>query len=78
MTKPEYSSEVEDVHKQSYQCLRCQVPMIFGGKKRFHEGTRAWGFLLSDLGELFVNREEYLIYGCPKCGKIEFFGEMKE
>lgn len=42
------------------------------------EGTRTWGFVIGDLGELFVGREEYKIYVCPKCSKIEFFGELKD
>ena len=55
------------------KCLRCEIPMTFGGTKKFHEGTRQWGFWLGDLGELFVNREEYNIYLCPKCGKVEMY-----
>jgi Zn finger protein HypA/HybF involved in hydrogenase expression len=41
------------------------------GTKSFHEGTR-WGFL-GDLGELFVNRERFDVYRCPRCGSVEFF-----
>ena len=54
-------------------CLRCTTPMRFGGRKRFHEGTRAWPLLFGDLGELFVNRELFEVYACPNCGKVEFF-----
>jgi hypothetical protein len=39
--------------------------------RNFHEGTR-WG-LLGELGELFVNRESFDIYVCPRCGRVEFF-----
>jgi len=41
------------------------------GQKRFHEGAR-WGFF-GGLGELFVNRERFDVYVCPRCGRVEFF-----
>jgi hypothetical protein len=47
--------------------------MRYAGVKKFHEGSRAWGFCLSDLGELFTHREEYDLYVCPHCGRIEMF-----
>lgn len=43
------------------------------GTKKFHEGTRGWGFFLGDLGELFTNREHFDVYVCPRCGKVELF-----
>src|SRR5207247_1213191 len=43
----------------------------FVGTKRFHEGGR-WG-VLGDLGELFVKRERFDVYVCPRCGRVEFF-----
>ena len=52
-------------------CSSCKVSLAYAGTKKFHEGTR-WG-LLGDLGELFVNKETYDVYFCPKCGKVEFF-----
>jgi hypothetical protein len=54
-------------------CTRCQVPLQYSGTKKFHEGSRGWGFFLGDLGELFTNREHFDIYVCPKCGRVEFF-----
>jgi predicted RNA-binding Zn-ribbon protein involved in translation (DUF1610 family) len=30
-------------------------------------------FLLGELGELFVHREEFDLYACPSCGKVELF-----
>jgi hypothetical protein len=45
--------------------------MTYRGTKNFHEGTR-WG-LLGDIGELFVNKETFDVYHCPKCGRVEFF-----
>jgi len=52
-------------------CLRCDVPMLFSGNFRFHEGSRIGA--LGNLFELFVNRETFDLYICPKCGKVEFF-----
>ena len=54
-------------------CVRCDTPLRFLGTKRFHEGTRQFGFWLGDLGELFVHREAYDVYACPACGKVELF-----
>jgi hypothetical protein len=53
------------------QCLRCGTLLAFAGTREFHEGTR-WGFL-GDWWELFVNKEAFDVYFCPRCGKIEFF-----
>lgn len=61
-----------DQLKRQITCLRCKdVPMHFTGNYKFHEGTRfgAMGNLL----ELFVNKETFDLYVCPKCGKVEFF-----
>ena len=58
-------------------CTRCDGTLIFAGEKDFHEGTRAWGFLLGDLGELFTNQEKIEMYVCELCGYIEFFAPAK-
>ena len=60
---------------RSLACLRCSAAMTFAGRKRFHEGTRAWPFLLGEIGELLVHRESFDLYACPSCGKIELFLE---
>lgn len=52
-------------------CLRCPGTLEHLGTRRFHEGTN-WG-VLGELGELFVKREQFDIYACPRCGKVEFF-----
>jgi hypothetical protein len=57
---------------RSIECLRCKNELKYLGRKSFHEGKK-WGFWLGDLGELFVNREHFETYACPKCGHIEFF-----
>lgn len=53
------------------RCPRCITDLDFVGTKRFHEGTK-WG-LIGELGEIFVNRESFDIYVCPRCGRVEFF-----
>lgn len=56
-------------------CLRCETSMIFSGNHRFHEGTKLG--VLGNLFELFVNRESFDLYLCPKCGKVEFFAPLR-
>jgi predicted RNA-binding Zn-ribbon protein involved in translation (DUF1610 family) len=53
------------------KCSSCNLPLNFAGTKRFHEGAR-WG-AFGDLGELFVNKEQFDVYFCPQCGKVDFF-----
>ena len=55
----------------SLLCARCNTALDFVGTKRLHEGGR-WG-VLGDLGELFVKRERFDVYVCPRCGRVEFF-----
>lgn len=58
--------------KRQINCLRCtDVPMHFAGNYRFHEGTRFGA--IGNIFELFVNKETFDLYVCPKCGKVEFF-----
>ena len=52
-------------------CLRCDVPMIYSGNYKFHEGAKLGA--LGNLFEIFLNRESFDLYLCPKCGKVEFF-----
>ena len=63
--------EKPDPNTRELFCLRCNVNLYYSGVYRFHEGMRL-GFL-GDFLELFVNRESFEIYICPKCGKVEFF-----
>jgi hypothetical protein len=55
------------------QCLRCENELTYVGEKDFHEGTRSWGFILGDLGELLTNQETIEMYYCRYCGHVEFF-----
>lgn len=52
-------------------CLRCDVQMGYQGSFKFHEGARIGVF--GDLFEIFQNRERFILYVCPNCGKVEFF-----
>ena len=52
-------------------CLRCETKLIYSGVYSFHEG-KLFG-VLGNFFELFVNKEKFEIYVCPKCGKVEFF-----
>lgn len=52
-------------------CPRCETPLEFVGTRDFHEGTR-WG-ALGELGELFVNKQRFDVYACPRCGRVELF-----
>ena len=53
------------------KCPRCTRTLDYVGRKRFHEGTN-WG-LFGELGELFVKREHFDVYVCPRCGRVEMF-----
>ncbi len=52
-------------------CARCQQPLHYVGRKRFHEGAN-WG-VFGEIGELFVKREHFDVYVCQRCGQVEFF-----
>ncbi len=54
-------------------CPRCDHGLEYVGTKKFHEGTRGWAFFFGELGELFVNREHFDVYVCPRCGRVELF-----
>jgi predicted RNA-binding Zn-ribbon protein involved in translation (DUF1610 family) len=62
---------MEDQHPMT--CARCNRELQYAGTKRFHEGSRGWGFFLGDMGELFTNRESFDVYVCPRCGRVELF-----
>jgi hypothetical protein len=53
------------------RCPTCELALVYVGTRDFHEGTR-WG-VLGELGELFVNKEHFDVYSCPRCGRVEFF-----
>jgi hypothetical protein len=49
--RDETSGEAAEFDEGAW-CTRCEGRLIFLGRKDFHEGTRAWGFVFGDLGEL--------------------------
>lgn len=54
-------------------CPRCYTALDHVGTRSFHEGSQAAPFLFGGLGELFVNREHFDVYICPRCGRVELF-----
>ena len=53
------------------QCARCSRTLEYQGTRKFHEGAN-WG-VLGELGEIFVSRQRFDVYVCPRCGRVEFF-----
>ena len=51
---------------------RCQTPMQFVRRMRFHEGSQ-WHGVFLDAGHLLGNRESFDVHACPHCGKVEFY-----
>lgn len=70
-TAPQASDLPEEREKNPINCVRCNRKLDYMGTKAFHEGRR-WG-ALGDIGELFVNKETFDVYCCPRCGRVEFF-----
>lgn len=63
---------VDVAGSRALDCLRCQQPMQYLRRMKFHEGSRLPGVVV-DLGHLLQNRETFDIYACTQCGKLEFF-----
>jgi hypothetical protein len=61
----------EPIERHPIYCARCEQALTYMGTKAFHEGAR-WG-ALGDIGELFVHKEKFDVYCCPRCGRVEFF-----
>ena len=53
------------------KCPRCETDLQYKGTKEFHEGPG--GGFFGDWEELFMNKERFDIYVCPRCGRVEFF-----
>lgn len=56
---------------QDIDCLRCKIPMKYGGDFKFHEGPNTSP--LGGLYEFLQNNDHFDLYVCPNCGKVEFF-----
>ncbi|MCW3787452.1 hypothetical protein [Plebeiibacterium sediminum] len=68
--------DIQDLNKNKREinCLRCDVPMLFSGEYKFHEGPKIG--VLGNIFEAFVNRESFDLHICPQCGKVEFFAPL--
>ena len=53
------------------KCLRCGREMAFIKQEKLQLGQT--GFLLGDWPNLIAGALEVEIYGCHKCGKLEFY-----
>lgn len=53
------------------KCPRCDLQLQYAGMREFHEGPG--GGFFSDFTELFMNKERFDVYVCPRCGRVEFF-----
>ena len=67
----EAANSTEESEQHPIMCPRCRRRLDYVGAKAFHEGIR-WG-VFGDLAELFVNKERFDVYCCPRCGRVEFF-----
>jgi Zn finger protein HypA/HybF involved in hydrogenase expression len=69
---------IEEGTETDLKCLRCfDKRMIYNGTQRFHVGSNSAPFIFGDVGELFVNKQTFDLYYCPKCGKVEFYFREK-
>lgn len=57
--------------KRDLSCLRCGTQMRFLGRDRLQLGQTSW--ILGDLPNLIAGAMPVDLYGCPNCGKIEFY-----
>lgn len=71
MQRGPVAAEKTALEAKPIACLRCNADLEHLGTKHFHEG-RNWG-VLGELGELFVKRDRFDVFACPRCGRVEFF-----
>lgn len=57
--------------KRTWNCLRCQTQMRYLKREKLQLGQTGW--ILGDWPNLLAGALEVDIYGCPNCGKLEFF-----
>lgn len=69
---PKCNSEVEDNFKLCWNCNYSFTEKQIVEIEEFKTGV------FGNIFELFVNRESFDLYICPKCGKVEFFTPFKE
>ena len=71
--EPEDKATDAESKEEELPCSRCGEPLTFLGDRDFHEGTRTWGFVLGDVGELLTGGTKLEMWGCEQCGHVEFF-----
>ena len=52
-------------------CPRCDVTLEYAGTRDFHEGLG--GGFFANWTEMFMNKERFDVYVCPRCGRVELF-----
>ncbi|MEM1319460.1 MAG: hypothetical protein AAGG75_04345 [Bacteroidota bacterium] len=54
-------------------CLRCLTPMDYKGRHRFDRKTALWA--AQSIWDLLLDGMMLEVHVCPKCKKVEFFGD---
>ena len=58
--------------EKTMNCLRCAGRMNYAGTRQFHEaGPR--GGIIGGISDLFRESDNYDVYFCVSCGKVEFY-----
>ncbi len=52
-------------------CPRCDITLDYAGTRDFHEGPG--GGFFANWTEMFMNKERFDVYVCPRCGRVELF-----
>jgi len=53
------------------RCLRCEIPLTPAGTRFFKLETG--GALVSMLTDMTVVHQDFELFACERCGKVEFF-----
>jgi len=72
----EFEETADNTKTKNINCIRCDVPLVYTGNFKFHEGTRFGIF--GNIFEAFTNRESFDLYACPTCRKVEFYFPEEE
>jgi hypothetical protein len=65
------TDDADDGATDDTGCTRCDAPLIFLGKRSFHEGGSYF------LPAVFENRTEIEMWACSDCGHVEFFMPLR-
>jgi hypothetical protein len=69
--EPESDADDGGPDEDDAGCTRCDGPLLFLGKRTFHEGG---SFLLP---EVFEGRTAMDMWACADCGHVEFFMPLR-